>query len=574
MRRKKHCFSYWCLVVLFFCSVQQAFANNLKSIRVWPAPDETRVVIDLAASAKYSSFSLTNPHRLVVDLKETRLRMHLPMNVKGSQVLKKVRTSTSPTSSGVRLVFELNKKVIPSVFTLPPAGNYGYRLVIDLPHKNKLTPVSATVPHHGTTLPTGEEDVVVAIDAGHGGEDPGAIGPQRRREKVVTLAIAKKVAAKINATPGMKAVLTRRGDYFISLNKRSEIARDNKAHLLVSIHADGFSSSKPRGASVWVLSNRRANTEIGRWLEDNEKQSELLGGGAVLSSNKGDAYLSKTVLDLQFSFAQKEGADVADNILRELGKFAVLHKKKSQYASLAVLKSPDIPSLLVETGFITNPTESKLLYSGKYQSRLADAIYTGIYSYFKAKPPEGTLFDAHKTMVKHKVRSGESLSIIAERYGTTTKAIMDLNEMKSTRLYVGKKLLIPSHMPAKVSAKAEHQEVTPAAVAKTSRNLTKIKTVHHKVKKGEYLSKIAQKYNMSLSRLKSVNHLLSSSLAVGQMLKVEIRVPTYKTHIVRKGEYLAKIASRTKTTVAVLKKLNHLKSTTLNVGQKLRVPNN
>lgn len=572
MRERRSYFPYWCCIVfLFLCSIQQAFANNLKGIRVWPAPDETRVVIDLDAPAKHSFFSLSNPYRLVVDLKDTRVKMPLPKVVQGSQVLKKVRTSTAPSSSSVRLVFELSKNVTASIFTLPPAGNYGYRLVIDLPHNKKLTPVSATTPHHGTTLPTGESDIVVAIDPGHGGEDPGAIGPYRRKEKVVTLAIAKKLAAKIDSTPGMKAVLTRRGDYFVSLNKRSEIARGKKAHLLVSIHADGFSSSKPRGASVWVLSNRRANSEIGRWLEDSEKQSELLGGGAVLSNNQDDEYLSKTVLDLQFSFAQKEGVDVADNILKELGKFAKLHKGKSQYASLAVLKSPDIPSLLVETGFITNHAESKLLYTKKYQSRIANAIYTGIYSYFKAKPPEGTLFDARRTMTKHKVKSGESLSLIAQRYGTTTSAIMSVNKMKSSKLYVGKTLLIPSHMPSKVSAKAQKKEVTPAAVAKTK---TKLKVVWHKVRKGEYLSKIAKRYAMGLSRLKSLNHLSSNMLSVGQRLKVEMRVPVYKTHTVRRGEYLSKLAKRYKTTVTTLKKLNSLRTTTLEIGQKLQVPNN
>jgi len=568
MRSKTPYFFYFCLVISFLLgSVTQVFANDLKGIRVWPAPHETRVVIDLNSAAKHSYFLLSSPNRLVVDIHNTQLKMKLPKLVKGSDVLSKIRKSNSPVASSVRLVFELKKKLVPSIFTLPPAGRYGYRLVIDLPHDTPLVPSSLAKPHHGTTQPIGNSEIVVAIDAGHGGEDSGAVGPYHRYEKVVTLAIAKKVAAKINAIPGMKAILTRKGDYFISLNKRSEIARNKKAHLLVSIHADGFADSRPHGASVWVLSNRRANTEIGRWMEDNEKQSELLGGGAVLSKNKNDAYLSKAVLDLQFSFAQKEGVTVANNIINQLKKFAVMHKRQPQYASLAVLKSPDIPSLLVETGFITNKKESKLLYSSSYQSRLANAIYKGIYDYFKIKPPEGTLFAARTTTLKHKVISGESLSLIAQRYGTTMVELKRLNKLKSTNLYIGSTLLIPAH--TKVS-----QHSTVPVIAKTHPVQTKV--MIHTVKKGEFLSKIASRYKMSLLRLKQINHLRSSKIYVGKKLKVEIQAPSvsYITYVVRNGDYLSKVANKFKVSMNELKGLNHLKSNKLLIGQKLKVPNN
>ncbi len=262
----------WAAVVLMACVFPTlVLANALEGVRVWPSPDETRVVIDLTTEADYSYFTLTSPDRLVVDLKKTSLSTKLPLVVKESPVLKKIRKSSPPEKSTYRLVFELKRKVAPNLFKLSPTpgGQYGHRLVVDLPHRAKsstpaLNQDKSKVNRDASQL-TGTADIVVAIDAGHGGEDPGSIGPTRKYEKHHTLAVSKRLAAQINAIPGMKAVLTRRGDYYVNLNKRSEIARRNKAHLLVSIHADGFTSPKPRGGSVFVLNTRRANSEIARW---------------------------------------------------------------------------------------------------------------------------------------------------------------------------------------------------------------------------------------------------------------------------------------------------------------------
>ena len=214
----------------------------------------------------------------------------------------------------------------------------------------------------------------------------------------------------------MKAIFTRHGDYFVNLNKRSEIARTNKAHLLVSVHADAFSSPQPRGGSVFVLNTRRANTEIARWVENHEEQSQLLGGaGEVLAKNNSDKNISQTLLDLQFSHSQKEGYKVATQILQEMGREGIqLHKKNPVNASLAVLKSPDIPSVLVETGFISNPTEERLLFQRSHQNKLARALAKAIVQYFEASPPEGTLFANRDKSIKHKVQRGESLSVIAK----------------------------------------------------------------------------------------------------------------------------------------------------------------
>ncbi|WP_083882396.1 LysM peptidoglycan-binding domain-containing protein [Photobacterium marinum] len=539
-------------------------ANELKGIRVWPAPDETRVVLDVQDAAAFSYFTLTKPDRLVVDLKKTSLKTKLPLTVKDSAVLKKIRSSSPPEKGTYRLVFETKAGVNPTIFKLAPTpdGHYGHRLVLDLPHSKKLVKTQVLKPKKSVTenkkavLPYGTDDIVVAVDAGHGGEDPGSIGPSKKYEKNVTMDIARKVAAKIDATPGMKAVLTRRGDYFVNLNKRSEIARKYKAHLLVSIHADGFHKPQPRGASVWVLNTRRANSEIGRWLEQHEKQSELLGGGDVLSGDHDDQYLSMAVLDLQFSHSQKEGYDVASRVLKELSKITTLHKSKPEHASLAVLKSPDIPSLLVETGFITNPKEERLLNSRAHQSKLANAVYKGVLSYFNAKPPEGTLFASRKNGIKHKVTSGQSLSIIAAKYGTSVSNLKHANNLRSNTLKVGQVLVIPGGV----------------AVASTRSAKSVVKTVNHTVKRGEYLGKIAVDYGVSVASIRSLNKLHSDELAVGQKLKINGRNLKPIQHTVQRGEFLGKIASRYGTSVASIREANKLRSDTLAVGQKLTIP--
>ncbi len=343
--------------------------------------------------------------------------MTLPHQVKDSAILTKIRKSNPPEDGTYRLVFELTDKSIPQIFALAPGGEYGHRLVIDLPHKAEVTKAKPAKPAEKietqAALPFGTDDIIIAIDPGHGGNDPGAVGPRRKYEKHVTLAISRQVAEKLNKVPGIKAVLTRNGDYFVDLNKRSDIARKQGAHLLVSIHADGFHKPQPRGASVWVLSRRRANSEIGRWIEKHEEQSNLLGGGALLNDNQ-DEYLSRAVLDLQFSNSQKEGYDVAVRVLKEMGRVTKLHKPNPEHASLAVLKSPDIPSLLVEAGFITNPEEEKLLLSSNHQNKIANAVYKGVLTYFEEFPPDGTLMAARKNGIKHTVTSGQSLSVIAK----------------------------------------------------------------------------------------------------------------------------------------------------------------
>ncbi|MDC5822457.1 N-acetylmuramoyl-L-alanine amidase [Vibrio europaeus] len=550
-----------------------AFANALEGIRVWPSPDETRVVIDLSSEADYSYFTLSSPERLVVDLKKTSLSTKLPINVTDSPVLKKIRKSSPPNKGTYRLVFELKRKVAPQLFKLAPTpgGQYGHRLVIDMPHgsQKKITSTpaksssSTTVSRDASQL-AGTADIVVAIDPGHGGEDPGSIGPSKKYEKHATLAISKKIVAQINAVPGMKAVLTRGGDYFVNLNKRSEIARRNKAHLLVSIHADGFHTPQPRGGSVFVLNTRRANSEIARWVENHEEQSQLLGGaGEVLSKNNNDRNVSQTLLDLQFSHSQKEGYKLATKILREMTRVGIkLHKKDPVNASLAVLKSPDIPSVLVETGFITNPTEERLLFQRSHQDKLARSLAKAIVQYFEANPPEGTLFANRGKTIKHKVSRGESLSLIASKYGTSTKAIMQTNKLKSTSLAIGQILTIPG----------SSKSISVPQI----KNPVETKTLTHVVQRGEYLGKIAEKYKVSVAAIKKENKLKSDALKLGQKLKITVSMKDQplRKHTVKRGEFLGKIASKYQVSVSNIRKANNLRSDQLAVGQVLIIPHN
>ncbi len=544
-------------------------ANSLKGLRVWPSPEETRVVIDLKSEVDFSYFTLSSPSRLVVDLKNTELATKLPVVVKDSPVLSKVRKSSPPQKGTYRLVFELKKSSKAELFKLSPTpgGQYGHRLVIDLPHgaasksKPVAKPSKPTVSKDINQVKR-QKDILIVIDPGHGGEDPGSIGPSRKYEKDATLSISKKLAAQLNAIPGIKTRMTRNADYFVNLNRRVAIARENEAHLLISIHADAFTTPQPRGGSVFVLNTRRANTEISRWIENKEKQSELLGGsGAAFTNNIDDKNVNQTLLDLQFSHSQKEGYKLATAILSEMGKVAKLHNSKPINTSLAVLRSPQIPSVLVETGFISNPTEEKLLFQRSHQDKLARAVTKAVVKYLKENPPEGIILSnatsSTGSVSQHKVSRGESLSVIASKYGTSTQALMKYNNLKSSSLAIGQVLKIPG-----------------SASSSSSSSAVKTKTITHTVKSGEYLGKIASRYKVSVADIKRENRLKSETVRVGQKLRitVEVKDVPLRKHKVARGDYLGKIAAKYGVSVDSIRQANKLRSDELAIGQVLIIP--
>jgi len=437
------------LFLWMFVHIAQAAQNNIEGVRIAPSSDTTRVVFDMKTAPEFTYFTLTKPLRLVVDLQKTDKTFDFSQVANDGDLIKKLRYSTPKNKSGARIVIELNRKAEPSLFAITPAGSFGHRLVIDLadsqPNRSgALASTSSSVVIDDKSSPR-DSNIIVAIDAGHGGRDPGSIGPAGTFEKHITLSVAKKLQAMINAEPGMKAIMTRSNDSYISPNRRPEIAREKKADLLISIHADAFSQPEPRGGSVWVLSMRRADTELGRWLEKSERHAELLGGAAeVINDKSSERYLTETILGLSMDHSMASSHDIGNKVVDELKKVTSLHKRRPQAASFAVLTAPDIPSILVELGFISNPQEEKNLNWSKYRERLAKAVFSATKRYFKQTPPDGTLWAREKANNRtHKVRSGESLSLLAQRYNVKVSSIKAANDLNSDVVRVGQVLTIP-----------------------------------------------------------------------------------------------------------------------------------
>ena len=431
---KLRALSLLCVIVLSsLFSVSSFAANSIDGIRVWPAPENTRIVFDVKDKPDYKYFTLSKPNRLVIDFTNTKNTVALKNLAVNDPRVKLFRSSVK--KSKTRLVLELAQSYQLTVFPLPPAGQYGNRLVIDL-YDKASSKKRTSKPKQSTG------DIIIGIDAGHGGEDPGSIGGKGTYEKRVTLAIAKKLQAKINKEKGMKAVMIRTGDYHVNLNRRTSLAREKNVDFFVSIHADAFRTPIPSGASVWVVTKRRAESELSGWLANREKKSELLGGGGGVIKNTSDNHLALALADMSKEHSLGVSFGVANNVIKELKKVTKMHKKTPQNGNFAVLKSSDIPSILVETGFISNHKEEKNLTWSKHQQRLANAIHQGIKNHFLAHPLTGSYF-ASMGYKKHKVRSGESLSVLAKRYNISMSKLKSINQLKSNSLRIGQTLKIP-----------------------------------------------------------------------------------------------------------------------------------
>jgi len=358
-----------------------AHAVDVRAVRLWAGPDSTRVVLDLSGSAQHSLQVLRNPNRVVLDVPGARLGRGARAVQGGTGAVKQVRMARR-TSGELRIVLDLTRPIQAKSFLAAPNDRYGYRLVIDLGSNQGVdTPVK--VEHARPDA----RDLVIAIDAGHGGEDPGAIGKNGTREKDVVLAIARELALKINAEPGMKAVLTRNGDYFVPLRDRMRRARGQQADLFVSVHADSIRDRRVDGSSVYILSQRGATDEASRWLAERENASDLIGG---VSLDDKDDVLASVLLDLSQSASLSASQVAAERVLRQLNRVGEVRKPQVQQARFMVLKSPDIPSMLVETAYISNPQEEQRLRAQPHQAKLAAAIHQGVRDYFYANPPAGT----------------------------------------------------------------------------------------------------------------------------------------------------------------------------------------
>lgn len=441
------------LLVLLFCSQSAWAESQIRNVRVWKAPDNLRLVFDLSAPVSHNIFMLDNPKRLVLDVSNSSL--HIPASkLKISQgPVKDIRTGKR--GDGVRLVFDLSNEVSAKSFVLKPNDQYGNRLVLDLGFTDHSSSAASEIaqqqPVHKSHSKGKLRDIVIQIDAGHGGEDPGAMSG-RYKEKVITLAIAKRLKRLFDAEPGYKAYLTRTSDYYISLRGRINIARKNNADMFVSIHADsGGKYRSAHGASVWVLSNHGASSEMGRWLARKENSADLIGGVGSVSLEGKDDTLASVLLDMSMTASTTNSMDIASRVLKNIGGFAHLHKKKVERAAFVVLKSPDIPSILVETGFITNPTEGRRLYSGSYQQKMANAVFQGVKSHFWAHPPGMTIIAAKKqgntslaARDTYRVESGDTLSVIAARAGVSVSALRRANNLSGDTIRVGQVLKIPA----------------------------------------------------------------------------------------------------------------------------------
>lgn len=440
-------------------------ATQVKSVRLWRAPDNTRLVFDLSGPVQHSVFTLQAPDRLVIDINGATLGAPLNLPTANTPITSVRSAQRTPTD--LRVVIDLKKAVTPKSFTLAPNQQYGNRLVVDLfdspadaepapPQPAVATtpavPVTPTQPSIKLSpVPNGKRDIVIAIDAGHGGEDPGASGSRGQHEKDVVLAIAKELQRQINSEKGFRAELTRTGDYFIPLRGRTEIARKKGADLFVSIHADAAPSAAAFGASVFALSERGATSETARWLADSENRSDLIGGAGNVSLDDKDRMLAGVLLDLSMTASLTSSLNVGQKVLSNIGQVTPLHKRRVEQAGFMVLKSPDIPSILVETGFISNSSEATKLQSSSHQQALARSIRAGVKQFFEQNPPPGTyiawLRDSGKIArgaSVHVVRSGETLAMLAVRYEVGVATLRSANDLKSDELKIGQQITIPS----------------------------------------------------------------------------------------------------------------------------------
>ena len=409
----------------------------VSGVRFSAADGATRVVFDLSGASEHSIFTLHGPERVVLDLPNAQVRDALDLFTLPNSVVRQIRHAQRNTSD-LRVVLDLKSAVKPRSFLLKPdpASGAGYRLVVDL--ETGAGSQQPVLTANGTET-TALRDVVVAIDAGHGGRDPGAVGKRGTREKDVVLAVARKLEALLKQQKGIQPVLIRNGDQYLALRERIRKARQAKADLFISIHADASPDARVHGSSVYVLSQNGATSEAARWLAERENAADLVGG---VSLDDKDELLASVLLDLSQSATIEASMDLAGDVLAELDSVGQIRRKRIEQAGFAVLKSPDIPSVLVETAFISNPAEEKRLRTPAHQQKLAEALRNGVIRYFRGHAPPGTWL-AQARDNRYVIRNGDTLSHIADRFRISVGELRTVNDLRSDRLQVGQVLMIP-----------------------------------------------------------------------------------------------------------------------------------
>lgn len=416
-----------------------AFAGStVENVRIWSESNKTRVVLDLSQSVQHSIFTLRGPDRLVIDLKDSRLAKALTSMPQGAGAVRSIRSAVRADGQ-LRVVLDLNTAVRSRTFTAGPNATYGDRLVIDL----QQTGGPATVKRASEAYRPGR-DIVIAIDAGHGGRDPGSVG-RSSKEKDIVLSVSKELARRVNAEPGMRAVLIRDRDVFIDLKDRVRIAQQHDADLFISVHADAFPDTRANGASVFALNLDRADRVARETLSRRDRETVKVGDVVL---NDKDPILASVLYDLSQNAALSASNDVGSHVSKQLSRVAKMHSHKVKEKSLAVLTSAEVPSILVETGFISNPGEEKKLRDKAYQGRLANAVLSGIRDYFYTNPPPDTqiAMDLRRQpakQVRYVVARGDTVSEIAERYNVRAADIRRANKLSNDKIRVGQTLSIP-----------------------------------------------------------------------------------------------------------------------------------
>ena len=485
------------LVLLLGSSGIGLQAAEVVDLRMWRAPDHTRLVLDLSDAVEYSSFLLEDPHRFIVDIKSSFTDLSFSGLDFSDSPISGIRSGVRNGES-LRIVLDLTSAVEPETFSLAPNSEFGERLVLDLYDKTgSQQSQSANLPENRTGSEA-RRDIVVAISAGHGGEDPGSIGYDGRiKEKNVTLAISQALYERLEKLPGYKPVMIREGDYYVELKRRPEIARRNRADLFVAIHADWYRNSRARGVTVYALSGDRADRENSARVAEKENSADLLGGvGGDLALRELDDDVALTLVSLQMAWSMEQSLMAGTSILDSLAGVTRIRKTKVQQASLQVLNSPDIPSILIETGYLTNPEEAQRLSNRNFQERMALAIADGVANYFYEAPPDGTLVAWQKANgvipTSYTVKRGDTLSEIAEQFSLSVTELKSINGLQGNTIQIGQVLELPG----------------------SDSSLTS----EHKIQRGETLSEIAQFYRVSLADLRAANNLRGDRILIGQTL--------------------------------------------------------